>query len=1044
MKFSHFFIDRPIFAGVISILITFVGALAYLGLPITQYPNISPPTIVVYGTYKGASPEVIMNTTIAPLEQQLNGVEGMAYMSSLARPNGSWNIVITFETGVDVNLAQILVQNKVMQAQNRVPKEVRDIGINVRKRSPDILLTINLFSPKGTRDKVYLSNYAITQLQDRLSRVYGVSEFTTFGSKEYSMRIWLDPDRLSAVNLSPMQVISALQEQNKQVAAGSLNKPPLETGAAFELLINAQGRLSTEKEFGDIIVKYQPDGRIVHLRDIARVELGAYDYENESFVNLKPSVTLGMYQLPGTNSIETVKRIRAELKDMKKGFPDDVDYAISYDATEYVKDSIDAVYRSIFEAVLLVVVVVLLFLQNWRAAVIPLFAIPVSIVGTFAVMKAFGFTINNLTLFGLVLAIGIVVDDAIVVVENVERNMKGGTPVREATRRAMTQIQGALVAIVLVLSAAFIPTMFLSGISGQFYRQFALTVASSTIISGLVSFTLTPALCALFLKDGHAEKRGVFDIVWHYTIGYPLRWFNAGFDFTASAYGKLVKLLLKCAILMVLVYFGLLWATVNLFKETPSGFIPKQDRGFFSARFELPAGASFERTLNVMDKAGKILDKEMKGTRLLTTIAGDKMSNLGRASFRLEDKRGREAEGEDLETLMKLANKILNENITEAKINLYTPAVVPGMASGGDIKFQLQDRAGLGFGAIEKYKNIMIAEMEKLPCISSAYSTFKLTNPQLYIDIDRERAQKLNLSIADIFTTMQYNLGAVYVNDFNILGRVYRVMAQAEGGSRRDIADVYKLKIPNTRGENVQLGSLASIRRYVGPNGLSRYNLYLSSDILGNVAKGYTTGEAIGEVEAIAARVLPPGMGIEWTDIAYEEKKAGNTSVYIFAICAIFVFLLLSALYESWTIPLSVILIVPLVIFFALLGINYRGFGNDLMAQIGFVVLIGLACKNAILIVEFAKQREDKGETLQHALAAASQNRLRPIMMTSFAFIFGVVPLAYGMGPGCELRQPLGTSVMFGMVGVTLLGCIMTPVFYYIVRRIFGHPKLEK
>ena len=1044
MKFSHFFIDRPIFAGVISIIITFVGALAYLGLPITQYPNISPPTIVVYGTYKGASPEVIMDTTIAPLEQQLNGVEGMAYMSSLARPNGSWNIIITFETGVDVNLAQILVQNKVMQAQNRVPKEVRDIGINVKKRSPDILLTINLFSPNGTRDKVYLSNYAITQLQDRLSRVYGVSEFTTFGSKEYSMRIWLDPDRLAAVNLSPMQVISALQEQNKQVAAGSLNKPPLETGAAFELLINAQGRLSTEKEFGEIIVKYQPDGRIVHLRDIARVELGAYDYENESFVNLKPSVTLGMYQLPGTNAIETVKRIRAELAEMKKGFPDDVDYAISYDATEYVKDSINAVYRSIFEAVVLVVFVVLLFLQNWRAAVIPLFAIPVSLVGTFAVMKAFGFTINNLTLFGLVLAIGIVVDDAIVVVENVERNMKDGTPVREATRRAMTQIQGALVAIVLVLSAAFIPTMFLSGISGQFYRQFALTVASSTIISGLVSFTLTPALCALFLKDGHAEKRGVFDIAWHYTIGYPLRWFNAGFDFTASAYGKLVKLLLKCAILMVLVYFGLLWATVNLFKETPSGFIPKQDRGFFSARFELPAGASFERTLNVMDKAGKILDKEMKGTRLLTTIAGDKMSNLGRASFRLEDKRGRDEKGEDLETLMKLANKILNENITEAKINLYTPAVVPGMASGGDIKFQLQDRAGLGFGAIEKYKNIMIAEMEKLPCISSAYSTFKLTNPQLYIDIDRERAQKLNLSIGDIFTTMQYNLGAVYVNDFNILGRVYRVMAQAEGGNRRDIADVYKLKIPNTRGENVQLGSLASIRRYVGPNGLSRYNLYLTSDILGNVAKGYTTGEAIGEVEAIAARVLPQGMGIEWTDIAYEEKKAGNTSVYIFAICAIFVFLLLSALYESWTIPLSVILIVPLVIFFALLGINYRGFGNDLMAQIGFVVLIGLACKNAILIVEFAKQREDKGETLQHALAMASQNRLRPIMMTSFAFIFGVVPLAYGMGPGCELRQPLGTSVMFGMVGVTLLGCIMTPVFYYIVRRLFGHPKLEK
>ena len=1044
MKFSHFFIDRPIFAGVISIIISFVGILAYFSLPVTQYPNITPPTVVVYGTYKGASPEVIMNTTIAPLEQQLNGVEGMAYMSSLARPTGSWNIVITFETGVDIDMAQVLVQNKVAQAQNRVPKEVRDIGITVRKRSADILLTLNLFSPNGTRDKIYLSNYAITQLQDRLSRVYGVSEFTTFGSKEYSMRIWMDPDRLAAVNLSPMQVIAALQEQNKQVAAGSLNKPPQETGAAFELLINAQGRLSTEKEFGEIIVKYLPDGRIVHLRDIARVELGAYDYENESFVNLKPSVTLGMYQLPGTNSVETVKRIRAELEDLKKDFPVDVDYAISYDATEYVRDSINAVYRSIFEAVLLVVFVVLLFLQNWRAAVIPLFAIPVSLIGTFAVMKAFGYTINNLTLFGLVLAIGIVVDDAIVVVENVERNMKDGTPVREATRKAMTQIQGALLAIILVLSAAFIPTMFLSGISGQFYRQFALTVASSTVISGLVSFTLTPALCALFLKDGHEQKRGILESIWHYTFGYLLRGFNVCFDFTASLYGKLILKLLKFSIVMILIYIGMLWATADLFKNTPSGFIPKQDRSFFSARMELPAGASFERTVNLMDKAGKILYEKMEGVRLLTTIAGDKFTNLGRATFRLDDRRVREEKGQDINKLMRKANKILNENITEAKINLYTPAVVPGMASGGDIKFQLQDKVGMGVAAIEKYAKLLIGEMEKSPAISSAYTTFKTTNPQLYIDIDRERAQKLNLSIADIFTTMQYNLGAVYVNDFNILGRVYRVMAQAEGESRRDISDVYKLKIPNSLGQNVQLGSVASIRRYVGPNALSRYNLYLTADVMGNVAKGYSTGEAIKEVEKIAAKVLPQGMGIEWTDIAREEKKAGNTSAYVFAICAIFVFLLLSALYESWTIPLSVILIVPLVIFFALFGVNLRGFSNDLMAQIGFVVLIGLACKNAILIVEFAKQREERGETLQHALSMASQNRLRPIMMTSFAFIFGVVPLAYGTGPGCELRQPLGTSVMFGMIGVTLLGCLMTPVFYYVVRRIFGKPKLDK
>ncbi len=1043
MKFSHFFIDRPIFASVISIIITLVGVLAYVNMPVTQYPNIVPPTVSVYGSYPGASPDVIMKTTIAPLEQQLNGVENMIYMKSSASPTGSWSISVTFDTDTDIDMAQVLVQNKVSQAQNRVPQEVRDLGITVKKRSADILLTLNLYSPKGTRDKVYLSNYAITQLQDRLARVYGVSEFSTFGSKEYSMRVWLDPDRLSAVNLSPMQVIDALKEQNKQVAAGSLNKPPLETGAAFELLINAQGRLSNEKEFGNIIVKYLPDGRIVHLRDVARIELGAYNYENESYVNMKPSVTLGMYQLPGTNSIETVNLLRKELEDIKKTFPDDVDYAISYDATEYVRDSINAVYRSIFEAVVLVVLVILLFLQNWRAAIIPLFAIPVSLVGTFSVMHMFDFTINNLTLFGLVLAIGIVVDDAIVVVENVERNMKDGTPVREATRKAMSQIQGALVAIVMVLSATFIPTTFLSGISGQFYRQFALTIATSTIISGIVSLTLTPALCALLLKH-NSPKRSIIGLIWHYTIGLLFRSFNACFDWTANIYGKLVRLLLKLALLMIICYGALIWSTVHLFKITPTGFIPKQDRGFFSARFELPEGATFERTNDLMIKVGKLLNDKMVGTRLLTTISGDGTSNLGRASFRLDDYRKREAKGQDIETLMFTASKILNENVLEAKINLYTPAVVPGMASGGDFKFQLQDKVGLGVETLEKYAQILIDEIEKLPSVSSAYTTFRTSNPQLFIDIDRERAQKLNIPISSIFNTMQYNLGSVYVNDFNILGRVYRVMAQAESNNRRDIADIYRLKIPNSLGQNVPLGSVASIKRYVGPNTLSRYNLYVTADIFGNVSKGYSTGEAIKEIEELVERTLPQGMGIEWTDIAYEEKKAGNTSIYIFGLCVIFVFLLLSALYESWTLPLAVILIVPLVILFALLGINYRGFGNDLMAQIGFVVLIGLACKNAILIVEFAKQREDNGEDIRSALASASKNRLRPIMMTSFAFILGVVPLAYGTGPGCELRQPLGTSVMFGMIGVTLLGCLMTPVFYYVIRRIFGHPKLEK
>ncbi len=1041
MKFSHFFIERPIFASVISIIITLVGILAYFNMPVTQYPNITPPTVVVYGSYPGASPDVIMKTTVAPIEQQLNGVEGMVYMRSIAQPNGSWNITVTFETDADPDMSQVLVQNKVSQSQNRVPKEVRDMGITVKKRSADLIFILDLYSPKGTRDKVYLSNYAITQIQDRLSRIYGVSEFTVWGSKEYCMRIWMDPDRLASTGLSPMQVVEALQEQNKQVAAGSLNKPPLETGAAFELLINAQGRLSTEKEFGNIIVKYMPDGRIIHLRDVARIELGSYNYESDTCINQKPSVAMGMYQLPGTNSVETVKRLRKEIEDIKRSFPEDVDYAISYDATEYVQESINAVYRAVFEAVLLVVFVVLLFLQNWRAAVIPLFAIPVSLVGTFAMMYLFNFTINNLTLFGLALAIGIVVDDAIVVVENVERNMAMGLSPKEATRKSMSEIQGALIAIVMVLSAAFIPTTFLSGISGQFYRQFALTIATSTILSGIVSLTLTPALCALLLKQ-ESKKRSFFTLIWDYTIGTLFKYFNICFDWTSNIYGKLVRIIVKISLFMILLYAGMMWLMVYIFQETPTGFIPRQDRSYFNTRLELPEGASFERTNAVMKKAGALV-ANIPGGRLATTITGDGSSNLGRISFRLADKHQRDKLGQTIESIMDNVSKILGDNILEAKANNYSPAVVPGMAGGGDVKMQVQDKVGLGIETLEKYTLLLTEEVENLKETSNAYTTFRASKPQLYIDIDRERAQKLNVPISSIFQTMQYNLGSVYVNDFNILGRVYRVVAQAESNRRSDVSDIFRIKIPNSLGQNVPLGSVASVKRYIGPNNLVRYNLYSSSEIYANVAKGVSTGEAMKAIEEVAERILPQGMGIEWTDIAYQEKKVGNTAVYIFAVCVVFVFLLLAALYESWTLPLSVILIVPLVLLFAMLGINVRGFSNNLMAQVGFVVLIGLACKNAILIVEFAKQSEDQGQDLVSALAEASKSRLRPIMMTSFAFILGVVPLAYGTGPGCELRQPLGTSVMYGMIGVTLLGCIMTPVFYYVIRRLFGHPKLE-
>ena len=1040
MKFSHFFIDRPIFATVISVFIVFVGLIAFSQLSLTQYPNIAPPTITVSGSYSGASPEVIMNTTLAPLEQKLNGVEGMIYMSSEATSEGSWSISITFETGVDIDMAQVLVQNRVRQAENRLPQEVRDVGLNVYKRNPDILLTINLVSPNGTRDKIYLSNYAITQMQDRLARIYGVSEFSVWGAKEYSMRIWLNPDRLAAVNLSPIEVIDALKEQNTQVAAGRLNQPPSDTGAAFELLINARGRLETPDEFGDIIVKYTPDGRIIHLKDIARIELGAYSYSNESYINQKSSVSMGVYQLPGTNAIETVKRLRAELEEMKKSFPDDVDYIIGYDTTEYVQESINALYRTIFEAVILVVLVIIVFLQNWRAAMIPLFAIPVSLIGTFAMMYASGFTINNLTLFGLVLAIGIVVDDAIVVVENVERNMKAGLDAREATKQAMSQIQGALIAIVLVLSSAFLPTAFLPGISGQFYRQFAMTISTSTIISGLVSLTLTPALCALFMRHSTHKSKSIFDYCWEYSIGLILKYFNLGFDKFAEFYGKFVKFVVRISLIMLILYCGMIWATKEIFVETPTGFIPKQDRGSFNAWLRLPDGGSFERTEEAVIKAGKLLS-DIEGIRYAVTTSGQGGSSVGRINFRLSDRKERDKNGWSLDYIMDKVKKVLDREILEATINVTTPATVPGIGSGSDFKLQVQDRVGLGVFELEKYTNQLIEQINALPAVSDAYTTYTTNNPQLYATIDRERAQKLNVSIDSIFKTLQFNLGSVYVNDFNILGRVYRVVAQAEAGNRKDIDDIYKLKVPNDLGQNVPLGSVVSIRRGVGPYKIIRYNLYPSAEIQGNLNHGYSTGYVMGEIEKLAAKILPQGMGIEWTDLAYQQKKAGNSSIYIFAVCVIFVFLLLSALYESWTLPLSVILVVPLVILFAMIGVNIRGLDNNLMTQIGFVVLIGLACKNAILIVEFAKQREDHGEEIVSAVSTAAKNRLRPIVMTSLAFILGVAPLAYGTGSGFELRQSLGTSVMFGMIGVTIFGCVFTPVFYYVIRKLFASKK---
>lgn len=1046
MKFSHFFIDRPIFAAVISIIIVMVGAISFTRLPIAQYPDIVPPSVVVTASYPGASPSDIQNTVAVPLEEQINGVEDMIYMQSQCSADGSLRITVTFKTGTNIDMAQVLVQNRVNIATPRLPEEVKSIGVTVKKMSPDMLLFANLISPDGSRDKLYLTNYALTQMKDKLARVEGVSEVQIFGAKEYSMRIWMDPDRLMYLNLSPNQVIGALREQNKQVAAGKLNQPPTDTGSAYELIINAQGRLKSEEEFGNIIIKYMPDGKVIKLKDVARIELGAYTYSDESYLNNNSSIAIAAYQLPGSNAVDTAARFRKVLESMRENFPTGVDYIIGMDVTTYISESINAVYHTIFEAIILVVIVVMVFLQNWRAAIIPLFAIPVSLVGTFAMMLAFGFSLNNLSLFGLVLAIGIVVDDAIVVVENVERNMRDGLPVREATKKAMTQVQGALIAIVLVLSAVFVPTAFIEGISGQFYRQFALTIAASTIFSGLVSLTLSPALCALFLKDQN-EKPDFFTRIWNGVFGWFFNGFNRIFNWISASYGKTVAKLTRISALVLLLYVGLLCASVWFFEKTPTGFIPKQDTGYVFSVVQLPDGASFERTKEVVTRAADIINK-IPGVKYTIAVAGlngathARASNSGAIFMSLDDHKERQLKGESSDKIIMQANMLLAKEIPEALCLVLPPPPVNGLGTGGDFKFYVEDHGNLGLTELEKYTHLFAAKaQQELPAVARAMSTYRVSNPQLFADIDRERAQMLNVPISSIFETMQFNLGSVYVNDFNIVGRVYRVVAQAESTSRKDIKDIYNLYVPNAQGQNVPLGSVASIKRIIGPANVVLYNRAPSAEITGNLTPGNSTGQAIKQIEKLAKEFLPQGLQIEWTDIAYQETLTGNMAMYIFAFCVIFVFLLLSALYESWTLPLAVILVVPLVLLFAIMGVYFRGMDNNIMTQIGFIVLIGLACKNAILIVEFAHQREQKGEELVSSVSNASKNRLRPILMTSLAFILGVVPLAYATGAGSELRQALGTSVFFGMIGVTIFGCIFTPVFYYVIRRIFSHKK---
>jgi hydrophobe/amphiphile efflux-1 (HAE1) family protein len=1040
VKIAHFFIDRPIFASVISIVIVIVGAISYFTLPAAQYPDVVPPTIVVRASYPGASPQVIADSVATPIEQEINGVEDMLYMSSQCTTDGAMALTITFRLGTDLDKAQVLVQNRVATALPRLPEEVRRLGVTTLKSSPDLLLVVHLTSPGGQYDQLYVGNYGFIQLRDTLARIDGVGDIMIVGLREYSMRIWLDPARLAHLSLTPGDVLRALQEQNIQVASGVIGQPPVPKGNDFQLTVNTLGRLIEPAQFENIIVRTGTNGRVVRVKDVARIELGARDYAAEGKLDNSPAVSIVVSQRPGSNALSTAKTIEETMKELSKGFPDGIKYHIIYNPTVFVRESIDSVIHTLYEAVILVVLVVLVFLQNWRATLIPLLAIPVSLVGTFAAMSAFGFSLNMLTLFGLVLAIGIVVDDAIVVVENVERHIAEGLSPRDATFKAMDEVTPAIIAIAIGLSAVFVPTAFLSGITGQFYRQFALTITVSTLISAFNSLTLAPAMCALLLPPHGVQKKGIFSKAWDFCFGWFFRLFNRAFDWGTHRYSRAVKWVVRKAAIPLLIYVGLVVVTGYGFKTTPSGFIPPQDMGYMITMVQLPDGASSERSAEVVKQAVDIILKHPGVSHAISYsgYSGTTRSNspnygsifIMPKPFEERIKHGPTAKQIQVEVQAEL-NKI-----TDATIFVIPPPPVRGLGTAGGFKFLIQDRNGAGYQELQKATEALVAAAAKDPTLAGVFSTYRATTPQLYADVDRVKASMLNVPIANIFEALQVNLGSAYVNDLNLFGRTFQVRIQSEGEYRTTAEDILKLKTRNSNGYMVPLGSVLNVEWRSGPDRVVRYNMYPAAEVQGDAAFGRSSGEAIAAIERIAEETLPPGMSIAWTDIAYQQQLAGNTAIFIFPLCVLFVFLVHAAEYESWTLPLAIILIAPMCLPFALGGVVARGMDNNLITQIGFIVLVGLAAKNAVLIVEFAKHLEDHGRTRYEAAVEACRLRLRPIMMTSFAFILGVVPMARAVGPGSEMRQVLGTAVLAGMLGVTFLGLFMTPTFYVVLRGI--------
>lgn len=1063
---AKFFINRPIFAAVISVVITLAGSIAVMLLPVAQYPEITPPTVQVNCTYPGASAKVVGETVAAPIEQQVIGVENMLYMSSQCTNDGGYNLTVTFEVGTDLDMAQVLVQNRVNLALPTLPSEVKQTGVSVKKKSPSILLVVNLISPTGKYDQLYLSNYATIRLRDELAQVKGVGDVTYLGQLDYSMRAWLDPDRMAARDLSASDVVAALREQNVQVAAGSLGRPPVPQGQAFQYTLSTLGRLVDPQQFGSIVVKTGDDGRLTRLRDlitderkdeggrvIGGIQLGAKNEDTSCNLDGKPSIGLAIFQQPGSNALDTAAGVRSRMEELKQSFPPGVDYAIVYDTTPFIEESIQEVFKALRDAIILVAIVVLAFLQSWRATVIPLIAVPVAIVGTFAVMLAMGFSLNNLSLFGLVLAIGIVVDDAIVVVEAVEHHLEHGLSPKEAAEKAMSEVSGPIIAISLVLMCVFVPCAFITGITGQFFRQFALTIAVSTFFSAVNSLTLSPALCALLLKPKE-QQRDPLSRVLNLGLGWFFRLFNLGFMTTSNLYARGVGFSLRVSVIVLAVYAGLLYLTYFGFTRVPTGFIPSQDKGYLLVDVRLPDSASLERTQAVMSQIEQIARGSepgngehgqqggIHGIAHTIAISGQSFvqnaigSNYGSIYVILDEFHHRHGSDLGADAIAAKLRSACYRDVQEASVAVFGAPAVDGLGNAGGFKVMVRDVGDLGLDTLQETADELAAVGNKQPGLVGLYSAFRARTPQMFVDVDRERAKAMGVGLDEVFLTLQLYLGGFYTNDFNQFGRTWQVNLQGDPKSRLTPAQVRQLKVRNANGEMVPLGSVADIKETGGPALVVRYNAVTAAAVNGGSLPGVSSGTVIKTVEDVAARVLPQGMNMQWTELTLLQIRAGNTAIIVFALAVVLVFLVLAAQYESLSLPLAVILVVPMCLLCSTIGVALAGMDINIFVQIGFIVLVGLASKNAILIVEFAKEQSARGVAPREATIEACRLRLRPIIMTSLAFILGVVPLAIAVGAGAEMRRPLGIAVFSGMLGVTLFGILLTPVFYYVVVRL--------